>query len=254
MKIITFTKHNPNVKGRPEEDSFRYSKKSNEIIIAVADGITRDLVKGKYPDPSPAKIAADLFCESFLKKSSLRYVNDQIKRLNNEENPMKDYLENDFWACVAVGGVIKDYKLSYEFIADCGLAVFNKEGKLKFKTANEGPNSKGSIDEEVKKKYSTGFNKPKGRKIIRSKYRNNLDEPLAYGALTGEKNAEHYVGGGEIDLEEEDYVLFYTDGMIPLIFSDKFDISSRFNSLEDYFDQNLERIDGAKGTLVAVRL
>lgn len=253
MKILAFTKQKSDVK-HPIEDSFKYLLDKDKRIFAVADGITRDLVNNKYPKPSPAKIAADLFCSSFLKRQSLKFVNDETRKLNRNNNPTPDYLENDFWACVGVGGVIKSYKLYYEFIADCGLAIFDKKGRLKFKIPNEGPNSKGSIDERVRKKYNTSFNEPKGRKVIRSKYRNNPKEALAYGALTGEKNAEHYIKKGEESLEKGDYVLFYSDGVVPIVFSDDFNISKQFNYLEKYFDRNLERIGGAEGTLVAIRL
>jgi len=104
---------------KPAEDSFLCQKN----IFCVADGITRDpttpidfgnlskeeLLKN-YPNPSPAKIAADLCCQSFIKycqknpdpKSALVFANEKIKELNHKKNPYPDYLVNDFWACTAV--------------------------------------------------------------------------------------------------------------------------------------------------------
>jgi len=238
----------------PIEDSFKHFVNENVGIFAVADGITRDPIKNSYPNPSPAKEVADLFCKIFMKKQSLKFINQQIKKLNQEKNLNPDYLENDLWACVGVGGVIENYKLNYEFIGDCGVAIFDKNGNLKFKTNNEGPNSKGSIDKEIKEKYKTSFSEKKGRELIRSKYRNNPKEKLAYGALTGEKNAEHYIKKAKKNLVNGDYALFYSDGAIPIIFSDKFNIAKEFNSLERYFKKNIEKIGGAEGTLIAVKL
>ena len=256
MKIIAFTKQSPNQKysTRPSEDSFRYSEIKDRIIVAVADGITRDMINGVYPNPSPAKISADLFCQSFLEKPSFSYCNQKIKELNKRQNFQVDYLGNDFWACVGVGGVITNRVLQYEFIADCGVIVYDKNGTLRFQTANEGPNSKGSIDNDIRTKYNTGFNEDKGRVLIRSKYRNNIKEPLAYGALTGERSALKYVKKGKVKLQEGDYVIFYSDGFYSLTSSKKFNISQIFNTLENYSEENLNKIDGNEGTLVALRI
>ncbi len=284
MEIIAFTKQNPEHKFKhSKEDSFKYSSGKDKILVAVADGITRDpigikelpdsndvraikeVVK-KYPKPSPAKRAADLFCVSFIKqlknkkinissiKNSFRYVNKKIEKLNKKNNPKPDYLENDFRACVGVGGAIKNNQLYYGFIADCGVCVFDNKGKLRFRTENEGPNSKGNIDKNVTKKYKTGFKFSEGRKIIRSRYRNNLLNPLSYGALTGEKQAIEYVRTGKFRLNNGDYILFYSDGMPPIIYSRKVNISKQFNNLENYVDKNLSKIDGCEGTMVAVKL
>jgi len=44
MKTIAFTKHNPKYArlNRPQEDSFKFKKLKNSMVVAVADGITRD--------------------------------------------------------------------------------------------------------------------------------------------------------------------------------------------------------------------
>ncbi len=95
MKILAaFTKHNPKFERyRPEkEDAFRYKTNGKIIIAVVADGITRDPIGIKtrpefsdkkamketasnYPRPSPAKIAANLFCESFVEYSDHIKIN-----------------------------------------------------------------------------------------------------------------------------------------------------------------------------------
>ena len=277
MKIIAFTKHNPKFeKYRPEEeDAFRY-KVNGKIIIAVADGITRDPTgietfpefsdkkameesARHYPRLSPAKTAANLFCESLIEysenkkinerlvKEALLFANEQIYEKLNRKLEV-DYLENDFAACVGSAGIIDNNILYYGFVADCGVCVFDRFGKLRFKTKNEGPNKR--IDDEVRKKHNTGFKYARGRKIIRSLYRNNPKEPLSYGAFTGEENVAEFVRTGQLKLEQGDKVIFYTDGMNNLLDQ----ISGKFNGLEDFVDKNLDNINGAEATLVAILL
>lgn len=211
-------------------------------------------------DQSPAKKAADLFCRSFIRyakksdsiRQALKHSNEKIHSLNKELEV--DYLENDFWACVGVGGIIKSGNLYYGYVADCGVCVFDGKGKLRFRTKNEGPNSKGSIDKDIKKKYKTSFGESEGKVLVRSKYRNNPGEPLSYGAFTGEKKALHFLKIGSFELLNGDYILFYSDGMLPIISSKRFNISRCFDSLAEYFDRKLNKIAGSEGTLVAVSL
>ena len=100
----------------------------------------------------------------------------------------------------ADGRIISALNLSVEQAALTGESISVQEGNgRKFMTPNEGPNSKGSIDADIKSKYKTGFKFPEGRKIIRSEYRNNPIQPLAYGALTGEENAMRYAEGENND-------------------------------------------------------
>jgi len=65
-----------------------------------------------------------------------------------------------------------------------------------------------------------------------------------------------YVRTGEIGLEKEDRVIFYSDGFLSLIYSDEFSekISGDCLGIERLIESNLERIDGSEGTLVSVIL
>lgn len=183
---------------------------------------------------SPAKITADRCCNAFMgamrsfdckdaRAIYLSYgkVNEEINILKEKHNPEPDYLENDYWGCVSAGSAIREEEgqriLSYGYIADCGIAVFGNGNGKKFWTLNEGPNSKGSIDADIKEKYKTGFKFPEGRRIIRSEYRNNPKQLLAYGALTGEENAMKYVRVGEIEIEKRDIVIIHTDGLEDIV-------------------------------------
>ena len=61
-----------------------------------------------------------------------------------------DYLGSDLAGCTFAGVFEEDGKLYTLFIADSGIAIAGEEGEVRFKTPDEGPNSKGSIDEDIK--------------------------------------------------------------------------------------------------------
>ena len=272
------------------EDSYEYDESCG--LMVVADGITRDpknlpVLPNKkeflgmlkffwnYPgsklkfwrrEISPAKRTADRCCTSFMGAmrsfdrkdakaiySSLSIGNKEIKNLGEEYNPEPDYLENDYWGCVAAGCALRKEEgqriLSYGYIADCGIVVFSSGNDKKFRTMNEGPNSKGSIDEDIKEKYKTGFRFPEGRKIIRSKYRNNPEQPLAYGALTGEENAMKYVCTGEIEIEKGDIVIIYTDGLEDIVQSGELSEAIDLGAMKTYCQKNV----GSEGTMIYFR-
>lgn len=273
--IISFTLQGIKHKGLPVEDSYKVYEDNGRIIVAVADGITRDPKNmlilpsqreyerwqnfiERYPRPSPAKIIADYFCGGSTHylltngnniRRAFETANLEIKIVNQKANPNPNYLDRDFWACVACLGSIQDNMLYYGFIADCGIAVFDKNGELKFRTENEGPNSKGSIDKDVWKKNKTTFSKPEGRRIIRSQYRNNPLNPLSYGALTGEPSALDFVKIGRQRLKQGDAVVFYSDGLENAVYSTKFpELLGDKSKLEKFCKTKVR----TEGTLVAV--
>lgn len=239
--------------GFPTEDSYASCSPfdTGETIACVADGVTRDFVDGsivtkdlegllkfwtgKYP--KHAQEASQICVGNFILTKSLEDSNKAIRRYNLETFKTIDYLGNDFAGCTAAGIVEKDGLLDYQFIADSGVAIFNKDGKLKFNTPCEGPNSHGSIDQEVKYLYGSSFNDSFGRMKIRSEFRNNPKEPLAYGVLTGEKTAENYIRKGQEKLKEGDYALLYTDGIGEILFEQGEGLDGQFIQLlinQDY--------------------
>lgn len=237
---------------KPIEDA--YSISNDGRTIAVADKITRDPRRtpmlqfpkhkldilgylgavrffANYPESGNdvSGLACSLFTTRHWKDASCEEVRDEVEQINSAIGRLNeytkkvnhwgkfDYLEHDIPGCVAAGAVENDGKVIYFYIADCGIAVYDKFGNIKFRTKNEGPNSRGSIDYDVAKKFKTGFNFPKGRKIIRENYRNKPDNPLSYGALTGEKEAMSYVRTGETSVQEGEVLMGYSDGLEDMI-------------------------------------
>ncbi len=284
MKTFSILLQNHQYKSLPQEDHFKITKN----IFSVADGITRDpetsiywkdksreeLIKD-YPQKSGAYLAAKFFCSSFNKylsnkeinqknlRSAFIFANNQIKNLNKRYIPVPDYLVNDFYACVASGGVIKDGFLYWGAITDCGIIVYDKKGKTKFQT----PDYMEPFAKYISK-HKGYWNDPKRRVFIRSIFRNNSKQIkngklVSYGALTGEKQAEFFMHFGKVRLEKDDVIIFHTDGFTPIINNENFQtilskdfmgIKSKISSLTSkLISQDIEKY-GKEKTLVAIKL
>jgi len=271
----------------PVEDSYKIDLKKR--IIVVADGFTRDFLdntpvnrslrslikflRGLYPDyAKEISSLSSLFLINSLEKyklietdfikKSFEKLNLSIKRYNLKNIHEINYLANDFAGCVASATYEKSQDgqviLNYGFISDCGVVIFDEKGNLKFRTPNEGPNSRGSIENNLIKRFGLRFSDEEGRKIIRSYYRNNPEEPLAYGVLTGEENALHYVKTGKKEMNKGYFYCVYSDGVESAIFKDN-DVNGFFADKLRKNDMNgLEKLCKYKvkseGTLVVARV
>ena len=241
----------------PIEDSYAFDERIG--AIAVADGVTRDPMVylpnikypwgqfrfvRHYPKPSGAKKSADLFCETFLRcvrefhskdeqavRDCFREANRLIMELNHRENSQPDYLMNDFYACTAAAVVenIHEGSIAYGFISDCGLAVFDSSATLKFRTENEGAERHSEDRWELLRSLGLmNWRHPAGRWIWRKVFRNNPTEPCSFGVLTGEETAMHYVRTGIREKQPGDLLAVYSDGLEPVVFNHKGDVSRAF--------------------------
>ena len=257
----------------PSEDVYSINKKT----IAVADGVTRDpfpKLPGryslterikfflKYPRPSSARIAAYIFCKTFPKvindynikdenavRTAFTEANSNIHSWNTKNILEIDYLVNDFAGCVAAGTVENKGILYYGYIADCGIAVFDENGKSKFKTENEGPDKYETARKYSEKMKNFEWNNPESRKMFRKYYRNNPEEKCSFGVLTGEKSALKYVKTGALELGKNECYVVYSDGVEKILFSDEFSKRLRtddFNGIERLCKKNVQY----EGTLV----
>lgn len=271
MDVVSFTLHNPQYKRRtahrPQEDVTQFRITRDRVVACVADGITRDSVlkRGRrvYPNPSPAREAAEAFCDSFIAKmksvppsvpslrSAMRFANNALWSLNKDLEV--NYLDCDYAGCVASCAVIAQKTLYYGFLTDCGVCVFDRSGTLKFRTPDEGPSQKiASIISKHPKKFGTSWNDPRWRARVRSHFRNNPSENHSYGALTGESVASEYFRVGKRTLCAGDYVILYSDGMIPLLFSPDFNPSLHFRSFKQYVRSHSRLINGSEASVVGI--
>ena len=255
----------------PIEDQF-YATETEAI---VADGITRDPIGvsdlsvcsneeflEKYPKPSGAELAAKTICDTFSKTNGslmekLIKCNESVRKLNNKYILKCDYLENDYYGAVASCINIKNNILDYAYICDCGVAVFDKNGDLIFKTDDD--------MEKVNKYFDTGsftWNQPEARVIVRKNYRNKPNNEYSYGAITGESEFEYYLKEGSLKLNNSDIVIVYSDGFSNYLFDKDFynNLISLINGDNSNFQNYLEKMGnndyrkyGKEKTLVVMK-
>ena len=227
------------------EDYFTVS----DNAFCVADGITRDFLDGtplsypetyeeaielikKYPNPSGATAAAKICAEGFVSLASslstvseitnahimniLKTVNSEIATLN--KNRKIDYIKNDYFACVAVGGIFVENMLWCFAIGDSTLKILDENYNVIFDSSL---NNTALIPYKPSLflKLRTGtwtWNNPKFRKHLRKKIRNNtwrlFTRKYTFGALTGQKKAIPFIKTYSINLEKAKYILAHTDG------------------------------------------
>lgn len=164
----------------PTEDSFRIDSKQR--IISVADGVHLDCKNNQivnaslrgirnslfyYPRPSPAKVTADIFTSRFYEilkefttqdekaiRESFELINEEIKEYNlsigiSYEN--MNYTVNYPAGCTAVGTVeTNSEEIYFGSLTDCGLAILDSQGDLRFKTDYDGPGSRGDYSRDLK--------------------------------------------------------------------------------------------------------
>lgn len=250
----------------PQEDKFF----ATSNIAVVADGITRDSIGcpdmdavsqdeifTNYPNPSPAALAAEITCRTFRENHNSYNLRELMEMANANihvvnANVECDFCENDYAGCVAATVKVENMRLHYAYICDCGVVVWDKDGNIKFVTIDEmedvGKNWNNSFEGE----YSWSL--PSGRRYVREYFRNNLNNPYSYGALTGERSAEHYIRSGEIQLEETDTIAVFSDGFRPYIMREDFFMNLRsLESLEAYVNamQDLPNL-GSEKTIIVV--
>ena len=243
----------------PTED--QYYANENEAI--VADGITRDPIGisdfskctkqeflEKYPRPSGAFLAAREVCSTFANVTGslvdrLVEANRSVRVLNEKSIKECDYLENDYYGTVASCVRIEDNILNYAYICDCGVIVYNKNGKIRFKTEDD----KELYSDPYINKIGIPWNLPEARKKVRSEFRNNTNnivdgKCISYGALTGEDSAVNFIKSGQLKLEDGDTIVVYSDGFSCFLSEIEF-INNIINFNKDSFEKYIE--EKAKG-------
>ena len=224
----------------PDEDYFCV----NRTTFCVADGVTRDLIGGEvvpypqteeetrylaehYPNPSGSFLSSKIIADNFVKYInsqevlSEEVVFDAIKRANADvwdinKSRVIDYVGEDLYCSVAVGGIIQDEFLYCFGIGDCYIKTFDQDFNETFSTFNDH-----KAAEDFKKNFLVkglfSWNDPRGRILIRAGLRNNYiityeGKKVGYGALTGEETAMYFVKTYKVPLENVKYICAYTDG------------------------------------------
>ena len=248
----------------PVED---YSFASNDIVV-VADGVTRDSygcsdlnlssqedIIRNYPKFSPAAKAARCVCSTFSRmqygnnlERVMELANANVWKLNRNINC--DYLENDYAGCVAAAVRIDGNSLYYSYICDCGVAVWDMNGVLKFQTRDDKEKVEQYIKYEVMGEYE--WHLPAVRRLVRENYRNNPANRYSYGVLTGEKAAQLFIRKGRIQVRPTDIIAVYSDGFKPIFSRD--DFFENLYNLENYVSLlEKEKRFGSEKTIVLLK-
>lgn len=242
-------------------------------IFCVADGVTRDSVNGEvipypknkeeveywvrvYPNPSGAYEAARICADSFVKYVSeckdeinentimeiAKKTNQDIWEINKDREI--DYVKDDLFCCVAVGGKIIDNTLYCFSIGDCHITLLDENFGTKFTTINNHKQFENYLDMYCKENEFDWSN-PKYRIMVRRDYRNKPevkynDKEVSFGVLSGEKEAEHYIDTYKVDLTDVKYICAYSDGCEPF-FEDKEKLKEIIQNPEKLQNEGKER-------------
>ncbi len=228
---------------------------AKEEMFCIADGVTRDSIEGKavpypknekeatawvqtYPNPSGAFESAKICSNQFIQyleagdrqKISKNKILEIVKNVNQDilkinENRQIDYLANDYYGCVAVGGYISSNTLYCFSIGDCHIITLDENAHIQFETINNHKAFEDYLENVYCKQHTYDWNCAKDRMMVRRDYRNKPEvkyngKEVSFGILTGEKEAEHYIETYAVDLTNVKYICAYSDGCEPY-FKDK---------------------------------
>lgn len=218
MKYFLYHENHQGKLERPQEDFF---VNSNNIFI-VADGVTHDLIKSKYPHPSDAYLVAKMASETILKsqnsgfkiKESFREAHEVIKEFQKKRELYQNRESNNynFGAAVIAAAIIKDDKLFYGVLDDCSIAVFGRDGIDRLKLIPY-------VEKSSKYLFSQySWDNLLGRKFWRKNIRNHQikvgNKTYGYGVLDGHGNYEPFLQTGKVELKKGDLICVYSDGFI----------------------------------------
>lgn len=214
-------------------------------IFCVADGVTRDLAKGKvmpypktkeeaqyiadnYPNPSGAFSSSKIIATNFVKyikenqncvdkdiiKQAVKKANEGVWEINRDREI--DYIEEDLYCSEAVGGIITEKYLYCFSIGDCYIKIFDYNNNEIFATENDHMWME-NFEKDYLKSGEYNWFDSRYRLLIRGALRNNYiimkdGKHVGYGALTGEESAMNFVKIYKVPLEDAKYICVYSDG------------------------------------------
>ena len=209
---------------KPLEDYLITDNESK--IFIILDGVSIK-VNGIYLNPSPSFEVTRIFAEqvlSTLKRTELpsdvkywlkQAVVDGNKRIKDSNDQKKwNYLPGT----VGIISVISDNKFYYVSVGDCSGRILHK-GKVKLLTY-----SQTELIERHKAEFSVSE--------IRNNICNNKNHPYGYGVFTGEQRVIDFLQFGVVTVYKGDMILLATDGLDPLINSEKFQMNNLISAKE----------------------
>jgi serine/threonine protein phosphatase PrpC len=201
---------------KPNEDYLIVDNR-NRIYI-ICDGVTRNLIDGRYPNPSPSYLAARAFAESVYRNMLLNLYssnpfqnltsaiicgNYRIARLNSE---MIKACRKILPGTVCVVAQIIGDKMYYVYLGDCSVWLFRN---------NKVERITNSQTQKIKQQYN-----PLVSFTVREDLYNNPKNPFGYGVFTGEEESLYFLEKAITDIQKGDVLMLTTDGMDLIFQSD----------------------------------
>lgn len=204
-------------------------------VVAVCDGVTLDH-QHPYQNPSPAAHAAKLAAETFvhtLKKSkgarnsllrAFTTANRVIRRYNigiGLTSQTVDFLQKQYAATVAAFGIFNGNILRWGQINDCGVMVLDHRGRIVMNQILDQKPYGDFIDNHRRKELSIEGTAAEHRfvrkYVVNNKTLRFRHKLINWGVMTGQPIAKHFLRTGRFLLKPRQIVLFYSDGLVPLL-------------------------------------
>ena len=199
-----FTCKNSKSDDKPNEDVGYY--KPEHCVGVLLDGVSRDKENGKYPSPSPATIATEIFATEILNQASqfeqisLNELQSIIVKANEKVKEYNEILQHRFPAgTVGVVFSISKNIMNYAYIGDSYAFVIR--------------DNKRRIFTECQTTEVTKHKREFTSDEIRFEICNHITHPCGYGVWDGNLAAMDFVKYGSIQLKQDDVIYFYSDGL-----------------------------------------
>ena len=205
-KVIASYRTQKNTKQADKPNEDLVSCDLNNNIFILLDGVSRDNIDGKYPNPSPAVEVVEILKHSIHQglvslseyacdriTSAMLHANTRIKEYNQEH--VLDFAAG----AVGIVGIIEDQRFYYGYIGDCYGRIITGNRTNIFTSCQT---------QEIarhKKEYSADE--------IRHIICNNIKHPCGYGVLNGDEGARDFIRCGVIDWVNVDQIILSSDGM-----------------------------------------